>query len=215
MLAKTEVINTRAETITIVAIIFALLLVCLALPLAIRYTGVDFLARNDQWIMGTVVNCALAVAVVSIASYKKVIALVFLPSIVHVINFYAFGIGTIFSLYMLPAIWLGNISLVLVFKYLYVDRNKKRINNTFNSGNFLITATIAVVVKAAIIFGIFSVLVAIETIPPMPATMMTPRMGVNQLIVGAVGCLIAFVILRSISRSSRPNNLSINPRYEK
>lgn len=203
--------EARAETMTITTIILALLLVCLALPLAIRYTGVDFLARNDQWIMGTVVNCALAVAVIRIAGYKKIIALVFLPSIAHVVNFYFFGVGTIFSMYMLPAIWLGNISLVLTFKYLYVDRNR----HGFNNRNFLITAIIAVVIKAAIIFGIFSILVALGTIPPIPATMMTPRMGVNQLIVGAAGCIIAFVILRSTSRSSHLNNLSTNPPYGK
>ena len=188
-------LSRTAVAIQTTAVFLALLTVALVLPLLVRYVGVDFLARNDQWIMGTVVNCALVIVGVNFARWKTIMAVVFLPSTVHVINFYFFSIGTVFSLYMIPAIWIGNLALVLIFKYMLVHKKQ----------NYVITAGIAVIVKAAIIFAIFNVLVAIGTIPPFPAQMMTPRMGVNQLVVGAVGCAIAYVILKVFYKAKYSN----------
>jgi len=181
-------LSVRAEVIELAAICVALLSVCLVLPLVLQYFPKTSFARNglDQWIMGPIVNCALIITGVNVRGLAKTSAVVLLPSVVHIALFYLFAIGTVFSLYMLPAIWLGNLILVLGIKYFYTHRK----------WNFAQSCALVISVKVGIIMGIFGMLVATGAIPQIPAQAMLPRMSINQLCVALIGCTAAFAIIK-------------------
>ena len=139
----------RAEVISTTVIALPILLVTFVMPLVVP------MRLPEQIVMGTVVNCALVIAALR---SRYVYAIVFLPSIVHVINFYAFSIGT---LSIIPAIWVGNIVIVLCFRYIK---------------SFGIASITGILLKAIIIGTL---------------TVMTFE---SQIIVGVLGCLMAYLI---------------------
>lgn len=181
--------SPKVERIELLTICVSLLAVCFALPLLVQVMPLDSWLREggDQLIMGSVVNCALIIAGVNFKSGSKTSAVVIIPSIAHVALFFILA-TPIFGLYMVPAIWLGNVVIVIAFRYLH----------THKKWSFGLTAVLAVAVKTGIIFGIFSILVSTGIIPQIAAAGMTARMGINQILVAAIGCLAALVILKTL-----------------
>lgn len=179
-------LSVRAERIEITTVTLALLLVCLALPLLLKAVPNNIISRNDQWLMGPIVNCALVIVGVNFRGLSKINSVVILPSIVHIMNFYLFAIGTVYSLYLLPAIWLGNLAIVFAVKYLYVHKKQ----------NFAISTAIAIAIKVGLVFGIYNLLCAVNLIPQGPADALWTRMGINQLYVAVIGCVLAFAIIK-------------------
>lgn len=179
-------LSTRAERIETTTITLALLTVCLALPLLLKALPNNVFSQNDQWLMGPIVNCALILVGVNFKGFKKINSIVILPSIIHIMNFYLFAIGTAYSLYLLPAIWLGNLAIVFSVKYLHAHKKQ----------SFFLSSAVAIAIKVGIIFGIYNLLCAMNVIPQGPASVLWARMGINQLVVAVIGCVIAFAIIK-------------------
>ena len=161
-------------------------LVC---PLVARHTGADV---NNQFIIGPIVNAALVIMAVNVRGIKKIIPLVMLPSV------FAISLGLIlsqsqFMLMIMPAIWLGNLAMVLSFKFFFV--HIKSSNPKLHIVNYLVAAIVGVGLKVLIIFAMYSMLVAGGHIPAGPASMLFSIMGVNQLITASAGSMIAFGVV--------------------
>lgn len=179
-------LSARAELIETTTITLALLAACLALPLLLKALPNNLFSQNDQWLMGPIMNCALILVGVNFKGFKRINSIVVLPSIIHIINFYLFAIGTVYSLYLLPAIWLGNLAIVFSVKYLHAHKKQ----------NFFLSSAVAIAIKVGIIFGIYNLLCAVNVIPQGPASVLWARMGINQLVVAVIGCVMAFAIIK-------------------
>lgn len=186
--AQIKPLSRGGEAIEMTSVIIALLLVCLGLPLLVKAMPNNFISANNQLIMGSVVNCVLITIGMNFKGWTKTFGPVLLPSLIHVLLFCFFAIGTIYNLYVLPALWLGNLAIVFSFKYFYAHKQ----------WNFALVSAIGIAIKCAVVFGGFLILLVTNTVPQgMPeASNMIVSMGINQLVVGAIGCVTAFIVLK-------------------
>lgn len=180
---KTRVRNfsTKAETTETVLLMVALAIFTFAFPLVTK----DWQLFNQQLVMGSAVNAVLIIVGINSRGLSRMSAAVFMPSIAHIVNFYLFSVGSLQSLYLLPAIWIGNVIIVLTFKYLYTNKKK----------NFVITAVIAVALKSVTIFGIYT----------LAAPAMAVSMGLTQILVGLIGASISFIFVSTLYNKNKAN----------
>jgi hypothetical protein len=146
---------------------------------------IPFLFPTQQLITGTLVNAFLIIAALHFRGWK-VLPLVMLPSIAAVLNGLLFGPFTIFLLYMMPFIWLGNFALVYLFKQMHVASRT----------NYWITLGIASLVKAGLLFGVAFLLINASILPAIFLT----TMGVLQLGTAIAGGIVAFGIKHAHAR---------------
>lgn len=139
--------------------------------------AIPFIFSQPQILTGTIVNAFLVLAAFRLRGWK-VLPLVFLPSLAAVLNNVVFGPFTFFLIYLLPAIWIGNFTLIFLFKELHLKRNM----------NYPVTAFFAAILKSAIIFSFAYLLFNFSIIP---ATLLT-AMGIMQFITALLGSLVAF-----------------------
>ena len=177
-------VSVGVEAIEFAAVLAVILLGSLVMPILLNgHSG--WFVKNNQFIIGPAVNCALIFAGINFRGWLKTAVVIFLPSVLALtLGLLAFS--SIYAMYMIPAIWLGNLSIVLLFKYLHVHKGI----------NFALTAFIAVAVKAGLIFGGYNVLVQFALLPTKVAGMMYLAMGVYQIITAAVGCVLAYLIVK-------------------
>ena len=183
-------VSARVERIELAIVIAMILLAAIVCPLLLR--GSDgFLSQNSQFFLGPVVNAALIIAAINFRKLSTAVT-IFAPSVFALAGGLFLALGNIFALYMIPAIWLGNLALVLVFKYMY--KHKKL--------PYISTAVVAILLKAAIIFAGYNILVAVDLIPAgSPAAIaMFSMMGIYQVITATLGAILAASYL-----ISRPN----------
>ncbi|MFW5990887.1 MAG: hypothetical protein ACOCQX_01530 [Candidatus Nanoarchaeia archaeon] len=81
---------------------------------------VSFFIGHPQFIVGTIVNCALILGALNVRSYK-LLPIIIAPSLGVFARGLLFGPFTIFLLYMIPFIWVGNLIILYVFK---LNKNK-------------------------------------------------------------------------------------------
>ncbi len=138
---------------------------------------IPLLVSHPQILTGTFVNAFLIMAALHFRGWK-VAPLVILPSAAAVLNGMLFGPFTIFIVYMMPVIWLGNLLLVYLFKYLHMVRNMSH----------WIALGGCALAKSALLFGAAFVLVNASIIPAVFLT----AMGVLQLGTAIAGGIVAF-----------------------
>ena len=95
-------------------------------------------------------------------------------------------------IWVVPMIWLVNLTLVLLFKYMFAHRRLP----------FVVTAVVAVGAKVAVIFCGYLFLVAVGVIAsgsPM-ALALWSVLGVHQLITASAGCVLAYGIVKVIDK---------------
>ncbi|MCX7881383.1 MAG: hypothetical protein N2482_02660 [Patescibacteria group bacterium] len=124
--------------------------------------------NHQQIIVGTIVNSLLFFTALNIDKKYHLIVAVF-PSIVAVFQGLLFGKLTIFLLYFLPFIWMGNYLLMIIPQKL-VD---------YKILNFII----APIIKASFLFLIANFYVHFKIVPKM----FLQAMGVFQLITALLG----------------------------
>ena len=78
---------------------------------------IPFLISGPQLLTGTLVNCLLILGI-KFVDKKNHLFISILPSIAAVLNGLVFGKFTIFLVYFLPFIWLGNFVLIKSIIYL-------------------------------------------------------------------------------------------------
>lgn len=143
-------------------------------------------ANYSQIIVGSIVNTALIISAINIKGWKKIIGVVTMPSISTVLGGYVFGTASVYMVYMVPAIWLGNLALIYFYKLNLLEKKK----NYFSAG------VLGIIVKVFVIFVFFEILNVFGIFPAKLVTNLQMAMGLTQLITASIGMLIAFTIYK-------------------
>ena len=109
-----------------------------------------------------------------------------MPSIAAILGGYVFKTASVYMVYMIPAIWLGNFALVYSYKFIMLAKEK----------NYFLAGIVGIVIKVAIIFGGFSILKAFGIFPNKLVSTLQVAMSSTQAITATIGMLISFVIYK-------------------
>jgi hypothetical protein len=148
----------------------------IASALALACFTVPFFFSNPQLLVGSIVNFTLAYAAFELP-WKKIMPIIFLPSIAALLSGLIFGPMSSFLMYMVPFIWAGNILLVYFIK---------RFRSSVRS------VVIPSVYKAGLIF---SAAVLLHATGLVPAVFLI-AMGPVQLITALAGTNAALLVQR-------------------
>lgn len=149
------------------------------------------IANHSQIIVGSIVNTALIMSAIHIKGWKKIIGIVTMPSISTVLGGYVLGTASVYMVYMIPAIWLGNLALIYFYKLILLEKKK----------NYFLAGVLGILVKVFVIFGFFEILNAFGIFPAKLVTNLQMAMGLTQLITASIGMLIAFTIYKIEKRN--------------
>lgn len=176
---KVELIQT-----IIIALIALLVPTFLAKLINVAFGAQSVIASNSQIIVGSIVNTALVVSAINLKGWKKIIGVVTMPSISTILGGYVFGTASVYMVYMIPAIWIGNFALIYMYKLLLLDKNK----------NYFLAGILGIIIKVAVIFGCFELLNAFGIFPEKLVGNLQKAMGMTQAITATVGVLISYVV---------------------
>lgn len=161
----------------------------MALSLAAFF--VPFTLGHPQWLVGSAVNAALFLAAAYLPK-KYFIPLAILPSLGVLSRGLVFGPLTMFLVYFLPFIWIGNLILILVF------------SNSFPSFGFLKSIVLAAAAKFLALILTATLYVKFSIAPAIFLNLM----GTNQLATALAGGVLAWIIFliygKFITRGPRP-----------
>lgn len=131
---------------------------------------IPFLISGPQLLTGTLVNCLLILGI-RFVDKKNYLFISILPSIAAVLNGLVFGKFTIFLVYFLPFIWIGNFILIKSIIYL-----KEKLPLS-------LSIIFSVVLKTIILYLAANIFFKFNIVPEIFLT----AMGVFQLITGVMG----------------------------
>lgn len=162
-------------------------LIVLNKPIAIElhtlaYTfafAIPFFIKHPQILVGTAINFLLFMMSSSL-SKKQLIPLIMLPSVSVLLHRVLFGSFTVFLLYLMPFIWLGNAMLIYFFKIL-----EKKVPQVFR-------IIIASAVKAMFLFSCAYILHQLNILPLIFLT----AMGIVQFGTALAGGTIFLLLTR-------------------
>lgn len=164
------------ETKTVTIDKSSLLSINTFLPL-IAFT-IPLFISGPQILTGSLVNCFLFLSTVYL-SKKSQYLVIFLPSIGAILNGILFGKFTIFLVYFLPFIWIGNYILITTFI-------KKDFMNILSSSLF----------KSLFLFFVAFIFFKLLIVPKVFLT----AMGIFQFITAVIGGLIFLGINRVVKK---------------
>jgi len=150
------------------------------------FPATSIVVTKSQLIIGSIVNASLIVTAMNLKGWAKILGVVTMPSISTILGGYVFKTASVFMVYMIPAIWIGNFALVYAYKKILVQKNK----------NYFLAGIVGIVIKVAIIFGAFSILNLMGIFPPKLVTNLQTAMGMTQGITATIGMIIAFAIYK-------------------
>ena len=154
--------------------------------------GVDsFMATYSQLIVGSIVNIALILSALYLKGWKKILVVATMPSISTIFSGYIFKTASIYMVYMIPFIWIGNLALIYVYKSLFINKNK----------NYFLTGIIGIILKVLIIFGFFSLLNICGVFPSKLVPVLKNAMGYIQAITSSIGVVLAYFIYKLNKRA--------------
>jgi hypothetical protein len=142
---------------------------------------IPMILSHPQFLVGTIVNCALVLAALNLKFYKT-LPIIILPSIGVLISGLLFGSLTNFLIYFIPFIWLGNFILVFSVKKLSMYKL-----STFGIIPF------AAFLKAIFLFGSAYLMFQFGLVPKM----FLGAMGITQFYTAFSGGIIAIFIHKS------------------
>ena len=142
------------------------------------------IASNSQIIIGSIVNTALIIAALNLKGWGKIIGVVTMPSISTILSGYVFKTASVYMIYMIPAIWVGNFALVYAYKLIMLEKEK----------HYFLAGVIGIILKVAIIAGVFMLLKAFGIFPEKLISNLQKAMSLTQLITASIGCIIAYLI---------------------
>ena len=192
-----QVVNKKAyelsktgEIIQTILIILGALLVPAVVPqlLQVIFGKTSWIASHSQIVVGSIVNIALIMTGINMKGWRKILLVATLPSLSAIGSGYIFGSLTKVTIFMVPGIWLGNFALIMLMKYLYVNKNI----------NYAVSAIISIAVKVAIIFVVLNIWMAFSVLPNQGTVANTLRntMGLTQAITAAIGAIISILIIK-------------------
>jgi len=148
--------------------LFTVSLMVFLIPLILGHVK-DF---PNQIIVGSLVNFLLAGSALYF-SFKKSLPIILLPAIAAVLSGIIFGSFTIFLVYLIPFIWIGNAL------YVYFIKNF----NLVNKINYFVSVLSASVIKSVFIFSATLGLVFLGLVPEI---LLIP-MGLVQFATAIIG----------------------------
>lgn len=157
------------------------------------FGATSVIATNSQLIIGSIVNTALVVAAINLKGWKKIIGVVTMPSISTILGGYVFKSASVYMVYMIPAIWLGNFALVYSYKAILLGKQK----------NYFLAGIVGIIIKVAIIFTSFNILNLFGIFPEKLVSTLQTNMGAVQAITATIGVVIAFVIYELEKRKNK------------
>ena len=178
-------VNEIVQTV-IIALLAFLVPTFLAQLLNVIFGAQSVIASNSQLIVGSIVNTALVITALNLKGWTKTLFIVTMPSISTILSGYVFKSASVYMVWMIPAIWLGNFALVFAFKYIMLEKKK----------NYFLAAIIGIICKVAIIFGFFMILKLFNVFPGKLVSNLQKAMSIIQLITATIGCIIAFGIYK-------------------
>ncbi len=185
-------LSKAGEIIEMLCICLGVFLIPLFLPklLTIVFGKTSVIASNSQYVVGSVVNTLLIIAGVNAKGWKKVLGIVTLPSISALFGGLVLKASSVYTMYMIPAIWIGNFAIIYLYRYLFVKKNL----------NYIVTSAIAIITKCAVIYAGFNLLVLVNIVPngSKVFTSLNIAMGMNQLVTATIGAVIAFGIIMTM-----------------
>lgn len=185
------------EIIEIICICLGVFTIPLIVPqlLSTIFGATSVIASNSQYVVGSLVNTLLILAGANTNGWKKIIGIVTLPSISALIGGLVLKTSSIFTLYMIPAIWVGNFVIIYSYRYLFVKKNL----------NYIVSSIIAIITKCTAIYLGFRLLVVVNIIPGASKvfTALNLAMGINQLITATIGAIIAFGIITTMKKVNK------------
>ena len=150
------------------------------------FGSTSVISTNSQLIVGTIVNAALVVSAINLKGWAKILGVVTMPSISTILSGYVFGTATVYMVYMIPAIWIGNFALIYSYKFLMLGKNK----------HYFLAGIVGIIVKVAIIFALFNLINLFGVFPEKLVENLRNAMGMTQLITATLGVIAAFVIYK-------------------
>lgn len=150
------------------------------------FPATSIVVTKSQLIIGSIVNASLIVTAMNLKGWAKILGVVTMPSISTILGGYVFKTASVFMVYMIPAIWIGNFALVYAYKAIFLKKKK----------NYFLAGIIGIVIKVAIIFGAFNILKLMGVFPPKLITNLQTAMGMTQGITATVGMILAFAIYK-------------------
>jgi hypothetical protein len=132
---------------------------------------------TNQLIVGTIVNAFLIKSAIDYKS-KKVFLLSLIPSIAVISGGIIFGNLSSAVLFVLPAIWLGNFSLMYLMRKIFVEKKV----------HFLISSILSASVKTILLFSFTFVLFSTSLVPALFLT----TFGLIQFFTAVSGAVIIF-----------------------
>lgn len=177
--------NEIVQTV-IIALLAFLVPTFLAQLLNAIFGAQSAIAGNSQLIVGSIVNTVLVITALNLKGWSKTIFVVTMPSISTILSGYVFKSASVYMVWMIPAIWIGNFALVFAFKYIMLEKKK----------NYFLAAIIGIICKVAIIFGFFIILKLCNVFPEKLVVNLQKAMSIIQLITATIGCIISFGIYK-------------------
>lgn len=144
----------------------------------------SWIASHSQIIVGSIVNIALIITAINIKGWKKIIGIITLPSISTILGGYVFKTASVYMIYMIPAIWLGNFAIVYLYKKLLLEKNL----------HYFFTGIISIAVKVGIIFLGFSVLNILGVFPEKLVQNLQVAMGWTQALTATIAMFITYTV---------------------
>ena len=153
------------------------------------------LGQYQQIVVGTIVNMSLILAALFTKGTVKTLAIAILPSVSTILSGLLFGGMTLYTKTMIPVIWLGNFVFIYLYKLLFLNKNF----------NYIITAAVSIILKVAIIYAGFNIMVNVLEVPDMARQTLNIAMGMTQLITATTGSIIAFLVLNVTTKRMNKN----------
>ncbi len=150
------------------------------------FGSTSVISTNSQLIVGTIVNAALVVSAINLKGWAKILGVVTMPSISTILSGYVFGTASVYMVYMIPAIWIGNFALIYSYKFLMLGKNK----------HYFLAGIVGIIVKVAIIFALFNLINLFGVFPEKLVDNLRNAMGMTQFITATLGVIAAFVIYK-------------------
>ena len=168
----------------IIGLIAFLVPTFLAQLINVIFGAQSIVATNSQIIVGSIVNSALIFSAINVKGWKKIIGVVTMPSISTILSGYVFKSASVYMVYMIPAIWVGNFVLIYAYKLIMLEKNK----------NYFLAGVVGIIAKVLVIFGCFEILNLFNIFPDKLVSNLQKAMGLTQLITASIGMLIIFIV---------------------
>jgi hypothetical protein len=138
---------------------------------------VPFLLGHPQLLVGALVNAFLISAALNLKGYK-LLPVIMMPCLGVLTAGIIFGPLSMFLVYFIPFIWIGNSILVFAFKYFRLYRKY----------NYIVTLVLGTAMKSAFLFLSAVVLYSLGIVPVMFLT----AMGLIQVTTALIGGAAAY-----------------------